>query len=122
MVVERWVVPVMALVAAGWCVWDLRHMAGHGSGGDEQVSMQHKRALKTTIIATAGAMGMDAIIRFIAPIFGRGGSLAGAPTPVAGISTVLQDMTTWLLAIVPLGGGMVGAYHWFMSGPGDGGE
>jgi hypothetical protein len=88
------------------------------AAGDEQVAMQHKRALKTTLIATAGAMGTVGLVHFLTPLFGSGGTTAGAPQVVTGVQTLIGDMTGWLLGIVPTGGALVSGYHWFMSGPG----
>lgn len=88
------------------------------AAGDEQVAMTHKRALKQTLIATAGAMGAVGVVQFLAPVFGGSGSAANAPQAVAGVFTVLHDATGWLLALVPVGGALVSGYHWFMSGPG----
>lgn len=89
-----------------------------GAAGDEQVSRQHKQSLKTTLISTAGAMGAVGLVHFLAPIFGGGGSTASAPQVISGVTTVLNDATGWLIGIVPIGGGLVAAYHWFMAGPG----
>ena len=86
------------------------------SGGDDQVAMRHKRALKNTLIATAGTMGAAGIVTFLAPLFG--GSVSGAPQAITAAQTVLKDASGWLTALAPVGGGLVAGYHWFMSGPG----
>ncbi len=88
------------------------------AGGDDQVAMQHKRALKNTLIATAGTMGAAGIVTFLAPLFGGGGSLSGAPQAITAVQTVLNDASGWLLGLAPVGGALVAGYHWFMSGPG----
>ena len=88
------------------------------SGGDYQVAVRHKRALKNTLIATAGTMGAAGIVTFLAPLFGGGGSVSGAPQAITAVQTVITDASGWMLALAPVGGGLVAAYHWFMSGPG----
>lgn len=97
---------------------------GPGAGGDEQVSQQHKRGLKTTLIATAGAMSAVALVKFLEPAFGynTAASIGNAPSIVSGVNTMINDATSWLLAIVPTGGGLIAGYHWFMSGPGSSGD
>ena len=44
------------------------------------------------------------------------------PTVVTGTLALLSAATGWLLGIVPVGGGLMASYHWFMSGPGAGGD
>lgn len=90
-----------------------------GSGGDEQVAASHRRGLRATLFGTAGAFGAMGIINLISSAVGGGGA-AAASTPglITGIQTILQDATGWLLALVPIGGGLIAGYHWFMTGPG----
>jgi hypothetical protein len=88
------------------------------AAGDERVAAQHKQSLRGTLVGTAAAMGAMGLVHFVAPLFGGGGSLAGAPQMITGVQTLISDMTDWLLALVPVGGGLVAGYHWFMSGPG----
>ena len=88
------------------------------AAGDEQVAAQHRRGLRTTLFGTAGALGAVGLVHFLGPLFGTGGSTASAPRLISGFQAVLNDMTAWLLGLVPVGGGLIAAYHWFMSGPG----
>ena len=85
------------------------------SGGDDQVAMQHKRALRSTIFVTAETMGAAGIVTFLAPLLPIG---HGAPLTGLVVHTVLKDASGWLLGLAPVGGALVAGYHWFMSGPG----
>ena len=44
------------------------------------------------------------------------------PTLVTGLQSLISAASGWLLALVPIGGGLLSGYHWFMSGPGSGGD
>lgn len=44
------------------------------------------------------------------------------PTLITGLQSLIGAATGWLLALVPAGGGLMSGYHWFMSGPGAGGD
>lgn len=44
------------------------------------------------------------------------------PTLITGLQSLIGAATGWLLALVPTGGGLMAGYHWFMSGPGAGGD
>ncbi len=78
------------------------------SGGDDQLMIQRKRVFVLSIIVTAGTMGAADIVAFIARLIG---GLA--------VQTVLNDASGWLLALAPVGGTLVFAYHWFTSGLSD---
>ena len=88
------------------------------AAGDEHVAMEHRKSLRNTLIATGGAMGIAGVVHFFVPLLGTGGSVANAPQLVGGVYTLIHDMTGWLIGLVPAGGSLVAAYHWFMSGPG----
>jgi len=44
------------------------------------------------------------------------------PTLVTGLQSLLSAASGWLLGLIPAGGGLMAGYHWFMSGPGAGGD
>ena len=44
------------------------------------------------------------------------------PTVVTGTQALISAATGWLMGIIPAGGGLMAGYHWFMSGPGAGGD
>jgi hypothetical protein len=44
------------------------------------------------------------------------------PTLISGLQNLLSTASGWLLGIIPVGGGLMAGYHWFMSGAGAGGD
>ena len=86
--------------------------------GDYQVAMRHKRAMWSTIIDTAGTMAIAGAVRFLGPLY-VGSRLSGAPRAITAVQTVITDASGWMLALAPVGGGLVAAYHWFMLGRGN---
>ena len=110
------------------------------SGGDEQVAAQHRRSLRSTLFGIAGAEGAMGIVNLVVNSVGSCGTAvssasttaaaaaaaaatacgASAPPLISGIHALLGTASSWLLWLVPVGGGLLAGYHWFMTGPGAG--
>ena len=48
--------------------------------------------------------------------------MSNAPNLVIGLQSLLSAVSGWLLGLIPVGGGLMAGYHWFMSGVGSGGD
>lgn len=48
--------------------------------------------------------------------------MSSTPDLITGLQTLITTVSGWLLALIPTGGGLAAAYHWFMAGIGSGGD
>lgn len=48
--------------------------------------------------------------------------MSNAPNLITGLQALLNAASGWLLGLIPVGGGLMAGYHWFMSAVGSGGD